>query len=260
MLTEAGKALLNYAQKILDLEEEARAEIMGEKQVLGSLTIRAPESFVTYRLPPVIRRFRTLLPKVRLHFITCTVEGLHKDLQKGVVDLAFLLTDSIQAGDLQLEAMGEESLVMVAAPDHPLAGVSRFGTEALEGETILLSMVDCSYRRLFEDILAEKNVCPGMILEFHSMAAIKRCAAAGLGITIIPEISVQDGLSRGDLTVLPWEEGKLEAASLMIWHQDKWLSPSLKVFMDVTRQFFNEEESGALLPINPDLSPDSLTT
>ncbi len=245
MLTEAGERLLNYAQKMLDLEEEARAEVMGDKQVQGSLTIRVPESFITYRLPPVIRRFRSLLPKVRLHFITCTVEGLHKDLQKGVVDLAFLLTDSIQAGDLQMEALGVESLVMVGAPDHPMAGVDRLETGFLTGETILLSRVDCSYRRLFEEILAEENVNPEMTLELHNVAAIKRCAAAGLGITIIPEVSVREEVARGELAVLPWAEGGLEIASLMIWHQDKWLSPSLKVFMKVTRQFIcDEQQSG----------------
>ena len=106
MLTDAGQRLLNYSGKILDLEEETRAEVTESKEPEGSLTIRIPETFGIHYLPSIIMRFQDRFPKIRLHFITCEHEGLQKDLRKGITDLAFLLSESIQAGDLISEALG----------------------------------------------------------------------------------------------------------------------------------------------------------
>jgi len=107
LLTEAGERLLQYAGKILDLAEETRAEVTGTRQPQGSLTIRIPETFGVCRLPPVVKLFKSRFPKVRLSFTTCTHEGLAKDLRKGFTDLAFLMTESIQDADLELETLGE---------------------------------------------------------------------------------------------------------------------------------------------------------
>ena len=114
VLTEAGTQLLEYANKILDLVDESHSEMAAEKQPLGSLTIRIPETFGSHRLPPVIKEFHNRFPKVKLNFITCAHEGLEKDLRKGLTDLAFLLTESFQTSDLMAETLGFESVVLVA--------------------------------------------------------------------------------------------------------------------------------------------------
>ena len=243
LLTEAGKDLLNYAQKILDLEEEAQAQLRPEKQTQGSLTIRVPESFCIQHMPPVIARFREQLPRVRLKFITCAHEGLMQDLRKGVTDLAFLLTESIQAADLEAEILGFEQIVLVAAPAHPLASLPTVRASDLAGHTLLLSRVDCSYRRSLEQMLAQEKARPGMVLEFNSVAAIKQSVAQGLGITAIPLSAIKDELAKGALTTLAWSDAPLEVASLMIWHKEKWLSPSLSLFMQTTREAFSSDIS-----------------
>ncbi|MBI5603599.1 MAG: LysR family transcriptional regulator, partial [Deltaproteobacteria bacterium] len=158
LLTEAGERLLQYAHKVLDLTDEIRTELTQTQEPKGSLTIRIPESLGVHRLPPVIGEFHRRYPRVMLNFTLCTQEELQKDLRKGITDLAFLYADSIQAADLGFEVLGFESLVLVASPKHPLAGKKIVRTKDLEGETLLFSRVDCSYRKLWERILAEKGV------------------------------------------------------------------------------------------------------
>ena len=235
LLTEAGERLLQYARKILDLADETKAEVVRSKEPEGALTIRVPESFCVHRLPPVVKRFRSQFPKVGLSFVTCAVENLQKDLRKGITDLAFLLTESIQATDLEVEAMGFEHIILVANHGHPLAAKPKIKTRDLEGETILLSKVDCSYRRSFQQILDQQKVLPGTTLEFNSVAAIKQCVMEGVGITILPEVAVAQDIAQGRLASIAWEE-KLEVATLMIWYKDRWLSPTLSAFMDMTRE------------------------
>jgi DNA-binding transcriptional LysR family regulator len=236
-LTEAGENFYQYACKMLELAETARADLIDGVRLAGSLTIRVPESFCVHRLTPAVVEFHNRMPNVKLRFITCAQEGLKRDLRKGVTDLAFLLTESIQSKDLAVENLGTEHLVFVAAANHPLSKIDQFEIDMLADHTLLLSRVDCSYRRILEQMMQELRCDPKMVLEFNSMAAIVECVAAGLGVTLIPEIAVSRELERQKLITLPWSESNIEVAQLMIWHREKWLSPIMKGFMDTAREF-----------------------
>jgi DNA-binding transcriptional LysR family regulator len=242
LLTEAGERLLPYARKMLDLSEEARSHISGAAIPTGNLTIRVPESMAVWRLPRVIARFHEQFPKVRLTFTTCAHDGLQKDLRKGVTDLAFLLVEGIQAGDLESEILGFENIVMVAAPHHPLAGKSILTLEDLAGQSLLLSKVDCSYRRILEATLKQEEIQVEKIVTFHSVTALKACVMAGLGVTILPESAVAHDAERQKLVRLPCEEGTFEVAILMIWYREKWLSPALQAFMKMAKDAMKEDQ------------------
>jgi DNA-binding transcriptional LysR family regulator len=234
-LTKAGERLLDYARKMADLEDEARAWVSGEEEARGSLTVRVPESLCAYRMGRVIRHFRERFPNVRLSFTACTMEGLDKDLRQGVTDLAFIMIDTIRAGDLIVEALGVERLVLVACPEHRLAGLASVGPDDLRDETLVLSKADCSYRRIFEGLLSDKGVRTAAGVEFSSAAALRGCIMDGVGISILPELAVRHDVAAGRLVLLNWAEGDLETAVLMIRHKDKWLSPPLAAFMDMVR-------------------------
>ncbi|MES9995690.1 LysR substrate-binding domain-containing protein [Desulfovibrio aminophilus] len=235
-LTEAGRRLQEFARKLLDLEDEARSWVAGESEARGTLTIRVPETLCTFRMPGVLRRFRRRFPNVGLFLTTCALEGLDKDLRRGVTDLAFLFADSVAAGDMTVEALGSESLLLVVSPAHRLASLSEVAPDDLRDEPLLVSRVDCSYRRMFERLLKEEGVRCGAGLEFSSVAGLKSCLAGGLGVAVLPETSVRGELAAGRLKALPWSGGDLETAVLMLRHKDKWLSPTLEAFMETARE------------------------
>jgi DNA-binding transcriptional LysR family regulator len=118
--------------------------------------------------------------------------------------------------------------------------------EALNGETLLFSEVDCAYRRSFEQILDQKRIRPGAVLEFSSTAAIKQSVRAGIGITVLPQIAVAEELARGELCLLACADGRMEVAQMMVWYREKWLSPALTAFMAVTRDVVARQTRGAL--------------
>lgn len=236
-LTQAGERLLEYGRKLLDLESEARAWTAGETGAGGALAVRIPESLCVNRLPRVLGRFRERYPKVGLSFPTCSAEGLtREDLRKGLVDMAFLLADGVQALELRVECLGVEPLGLVAAPGHPLAARKAVSPGDLHGRTMLFTKSDCRYRRDFERMLAEEGVSPVADLEFASLEALKRCVAAGLGVSVMPLSAIRAEAAGGTLKILPWTGDALETAVLMVWHRDKWLSPALTAFMDLARR------------------------
>jgi len=137
---------------------------------------------------------------------------------------------------MDVEALGFEPVVLVASPEHRLGKERLVRTVDLRGEKILLTRVDCSYRRLFEGILEEGGIPIDSTVIFHSEETLKRCVMAGMGITVLPLISATDDIRRGRLKRLAWREGEFEDAVLMIWYRERWLSPSLTAFMDIARR------------------------
>lgn len=234
-LTEAGHMLVQYSQKMLDIEKETMAKVAGWEEPYGSISVRIPQSIGTYLLPSVLSEFTTKFPKVGLDISSCAYHSLQHELKTGIIDVAFLLADSIPFAELKAELLRIEPLVIVSSPDHPLAKQPVLHIRDLTGRSILLPKHDCSYKMVFEQILTEAKVDSATLIELNSIEAIKQCVIKGIGVTIIPRMSVTQEIAQQKLIILPWSEEQLETAILMIWHKDKWLSPTLQAFMDTVK-------------------------
>jgi DNA-binding transcriptional LysR family regulator len=235
VLTAAGQKMLKYAHKILAIEEEALAEINGKAESPGLLTLRMPQTIATYYLPSVLNEFARRFPQIHLDVSSCAFYSLAHELSIGTVDLAFLLTDTISTAQLDFELLKVQPLNLVASPLHPLANRDMVTYKDLQGQTLFLPKADCGYRMMFEQAMTQRNVKPSSVIELNSIEAIKKIVMTGMGITIIPDISIGDELMQNKLVPLAWEEA-LETGVLMIWHKDKWFSKALTAFMDIFRK------------------------
>lgn len=236
MLTDEGYRLLVYAEKLLDLAEVARSALSTTEQPAGAVTISAPETLCTYRLPPLLQRFRATFPQIQVHFRPLPVPDLRRSVLEGRVDVAFVLEEPLRATGLIVEPLLRERLLVLAPPDHPLAHSTRVTPADIEGEPVLLTEVGCSYRNLFKRALSGVGVYPTTNLELTSVEAIKQCVMLGMGITVLPEVAVQQEVTQGRLVALPWSEPNFEVVTQMLWHRDKWQSLALKSFLSLTRE------------------------
>ncbi len=84
---------------MLDIEEEMKAEIVSKDEPQGSLAIRIPETISIYYLPRIVKTFHRRFPKVALHFNSCSYYSLQQELQSGITNLAFLITDVFQGDE-----------------------------------------------------------------------------------------------------------------------------------------------------------------
>lgn len=242
VLTDAGRTLLGYAERILDLHEEARGALSGGGEPAGSLTLSAPETLFTYRLPRLLRRFGERFPDVRLTFRPTPCSDLEARVADGSLDVAFHLSAPVRSAALKVEALVEEPLLVLAPPDHPLALSEGAGPEDLEGEQVLLTEAGCSYRNMFERVLSEAGANPAKTLEFDSVEAIKQCVIAGMGVAVLPAVAVEAELRRGELASLPWSGPGLAVFTQVLRHKDKWLSPALEAFLDTARETIGDGE------------------
>lgn len=235
-LTDAGANLLPYAEKMLNLAEEARTIVAGGEVPTGTLTITAPETICTYRLPALLRQFRRRYPQVRLLFRPYPYMDIRRGVNDGEIDIAFVIDEPLHSTSLMIEHLVPEPLLLLAAPDYPLAGKSELCTYDLEGEPFLLTEAGCSYRNTLERAFNEVGIHASTNLDFTSVEAIKQCTIAAMGITFLPAITVRQELEDGRLVALNWDQRTFEVVTQMIWHKDKWLSPALQAFLEIARE------------------------
>jgi DNA-binding transcriptional LysR family regulator len=215
---------------------------------MGSISVRAPQSVGTYLLPPVLLQFGRRYPRVGFDVSSCAFYSLRQELRSGIIDVAFLLADSINAPDLAVELVRLEPLVLVAGLNSSFAGNNagiRF--QDLNGQPILLPKHDCSYRMRLEERFSAEHISPSVMMEFNSIEAIKQCVMMGIGMTVIPEMAIKTELAQNRLQVLPWRDDPLETGVLMIRHRDKWISPALQAFMDLSKTVMKTADISPLI-------------
>ncbi len=235
-LTDAGRELLGYCDRLLALADEARERVTAQGVRQGTLKLRMPESLGLMLLPCLLGRFREAFPDIRLALHACSVESLPRDLFEGVYDLAFLLAESVDAAVLLAERLGCVDIVPVAAPDHALTINGRISLDDLSAQPLLLGTSDCSYRKPFERLLAGEGLTPRSLTEIAGMELLKRLVAGGIGYTLLPGPVANEEAQAGRMAVVDCPEARLETAVLMITHRDKWCCAVLRSFMDMARQ------------------------
>ena len=231
ILTESGRNLLTYTERILGLLDETKAAVcQTEENPSGNLNIGAPESVLTYRLPPVLKVFRERYPNVRLSLRPDQLSATRQKLDDGRVDLIFIIDEPIHDQNLCVDDLGVEPVVVVGPSDHVLARRKQIFGADLQGETLLLTEAGCCYRQRFEQALIAAKVHPKSVVEYSSIEAVKKCVASGMGIGVLPQISVRTEMRNGVLAPLRWKGPSLTMRRQLVWRRTKWISPALAAF------------------------------
>ncbi len=237
-LTDAGSRLLPYAEKMLNLSEEARSVVIGGDIPTGTLTVTAPESVCTYCLPEVLSRFRKRYPQVRLLFRPGSFSDIRRSVSEGEVDVGFVIDGPQISTALNIEVLAPAPLHLLVSPDHHLAGHAVVNSRDLEDEQFLLTEAGCAYRNMLEHGLHEAGLRISTHLAFEGIESIKQCTIASMGIAFLPEMTIKRELESGSLVTLNWEDQRFVATVQLLWHKDKWFSPALQAFLEVVREVF----------------------
>jgi len=235
VLTDAGRRFLPYAERALCTMDEGVRVVKSGSEPEGTLTIGAPESVMTYRLPEVLRRFQKKYPKVELQFRPYWDESVVRELESGRLDVAIVMAHTAEWPQMKSQKMGVEPILVLGEVGHPLARQKAVRPEDLAGQTMLLTEAGCGYRRNFERAMAEANAKPGSVTEFSSVEAIKQCLVAGMGLGVLPEIVVARELAAGQLSALRWAGPELDIGIHVVWHKDKWVSPNIAAFLNALK-------------------------
>lgn len=234
-LTEAGERLLPYAERLIDLADEARLAV--REPGAGTVIVGSVESIATYRLSPIVEFFHHRFPQLRLVVRASSCPDTEIALRRGELDLGFFMAAQTSHPGLSGIVLCEEELVVAAAPDHPLVGPAEVTTDELRKARILNTEWGCPYREVFEEALNEDSDEKIRLLEFGTIEAIKQMAANGLGVTLLPRFAVADEFASHHLAEVAWKP-PFTLFTQVAWRKGKWISKALKLFIDQTTTVF----------------------
>jgi DNA-binding transcriptional LysR family regulator len=223
-LTAEGHRLLSYAERLLQLSDEATLALR-DGRPMGRFRLGSLESAAGVRLPPILARFHALYPDVTVELCTAPTAPLIEKVLKFEIDAAFV-SEPFLAPGLETLPMFEEELIVISPP-----GASAETAAQLAGRTIIAFARGCSYRRRLEEWLAGAAASPERILEFASYHAIAACVAAGAGVAILPRSVLESLPARDQVTrhVLPPEIARNRTH--LVWRAPS--SPALDALMEI---------------------------
>jgi len=234
-LTHEGEKFLVYSRQIINMCEEAKNTVKHQSVPKGVLTIGAFESLCTTRIQGILKELYSEYPGIEIILKTIKSTEYKKLLLDNQIDVAFCLDRMITSSDFIVELAISEPLALLVEPNHPLAKSLRVYPQNIVDYTLILAEKDCSYRKTIMTILSDCGLTPKSIMEIGSIQAIKQLAISGLGIILLPKITVEEELSKRQLVELNWCGPSFDFFTQVICHKDKWMSPSLLTLLNMTK-------------------------
>jgi DNA-binding transcriptional LysR family regulator len=231
-LTRQGALLMEYADKIFGLVEEARYAVArpGAELVVGAL-----ETVGVHLLPGVLSRFRELCPEARVRVGLDNRGALFGAARRGEMDLCLTFGTPPKDSSLRAEILAEEPLVVIVPPSHALAGVERADLAALTVEPFLATEPGCGFREMFDSVFGA-TAAKTPIAEVSSIGTLSACVAAGMGLALLPLVAVRGLADRGEVDVVRIRDADLHTTVTMTWLDRNSANPTLLAFQQVLRE------------------------
>jgi DNA-binding transcriptional LysR family regulator len=242
-LTSKGLIFLEYAEKIINLANEAKEAVTDSDTPKGTLKIGVVESLCTIKLPELLEAFHIKYPEVKVIIKIGTCSELQNMLKNNAVDLIFTLGELIKDQDLISCMSKKENMVILASPLNKLKNNMNITLKDIEGESLILTEKGCSYRSVFEAMFHKEGLQPNLALEIGSIETIKSFVMKNLGITLLPLMTVEDELSKRSLVKLDLVDCDFNMMTQILYHRNKWLTPAMNTFIEELKSLYTKNEN-----------------
>ena len=237
-LTEVGAVFLPHAERVLQALNAGRDAIDSLRNLQsGSLILASATTVSTYILPGVLKTFRDRFPRVEVSVRSGRSEQV----------LAMLLQDEAQVGlvravfhqDIETKGLIEDELVLVANADHELAGRGSVTVEQLGDHPFIFFDRNSSYYSLAQGIFRQHGVVPRIQMELDSMEATKKMVEEGLGIAMLPRMSLDHELADGTLREIEIADMPNPTRQIaLISRRSRPLGPVAQAFVEIVQELF----------------------
>ena len=238
VLTQAGKELLPFMDKVLDSVDALNAYCRQRDGLQGTLTIAAPESLVTYQLQNVLKRFKEQAPDVKLCLKCMNCFAIHDTLCGSDVDIAIHYDVGTYPKRVAVTPLKRFSLVLIGSAQ--LSASDRdFMTQGQEKPLCnILNDPDAASLKMFQQYMRSKSITLKSSLEVWSIEAIKRSVMSNLGIAFLPRFTVESELRSGELIEMSTDIEKPEITAICAYQKGRWKSPAMALFLQILSEEF----------------------
>ncbi len=244
-LTDAGEAFLPYAVRILQMMKEGRNAVEEVRHLhLGHLRLGSALTISTYVLPKLLHQFRARHPGINVSVRTGRSEFV----------LQMVLNDEVQVGlvrslhhvDVETIPLYEDEIVLVVPKDHPFAERRQATLEEVTREPFILFDRGSSYFGLINSYFRQMGKVPRVAMELDSLEATKRMVEEGLGIAMVPKVTIERELQVGALVQVDIVDApSLSRTIALIYRRHRRRSRPVQAFIDLLRDIYHLEPAEA---------------
>jgi DNA-binding transcriptional LysR family regulator len=234
-LTDAGRLLRDYADRLLRLAEEAEFAVRDLRDLRrGRVLIGANEASVMAVLP-LINRFRELHPLVHVEVRRIPARQIGSEVAQGGLDFGVL---TFQPSEPRLSSLtlGGDELVMLVHPTHALARSREVPLAECGRQTVIAhndpSHVRDRVLRLFE----QHHIPANILVSLPSLEGIKRAVAMKMGVALLPRRCAELEIGRGELVALAVPEIRLRRQVRVIYRRGGERSHAAAAFLSVVEE------------------------
>ncbi len=231
-LTDEGKRLLGYAQRICRLADEMASGEDNSDNLSGLIHIAMASSLCN---PLVLERFTAfhkLHPNISVKVTMAGTDEMFRLLDHNEVDIVCTLDSHIYDSSYVISKEEQSGVHFVCATDDPLTNRKDLSISDLVNEPFLLTEKGMSYRRLMDEAFSRISVEIKPILELGDADIICKLVAEGTGISFLPDYVTEKAVKLGKIRRLDVSDCNIELWKQQIYHRNKWVSPAMKAVID----------------------------
>lgn len=240
-LTERGHELVSYAHRVRALTDDFKESLDKEEECRGHIHIVTPDSVCEEIIYSHYIDFHKRYPGISVKFTTADTTVMFDMLDHNEADAIITLDSHTYRRDYVIAK--EEPLAMhfVANANSKFAGKRGLTMKDIAAEPFILTEFGQGYRRVFDKELAKKSLDITPVLEIGRTDIITRILTEGDMISFLPDFVTKELMMAGKLAYLDVTDMNVDIWKQLIYHKNKWVSKSLKTFIDyITAHEFAE--------------------
>lgn len=209
-LTPKGRELLGYAEQALALQREIKRRIGAPEALSGVVRIGVAELIAVTWLPRFTAMVRERYPAVTLQFEVAMNPSMVHGVRSGDLDIALIIQPERQT-ELQMRHLGTVPFAWMAGASFELPERD-VTVEDLRRWPIIYQSVDSHMNQLMDAIMYPGGGGRRSGTSCNSLAARISLTAAGLGVSLMPRVTLERDIQEGRLRVLPMEPRHVEVS------------------------------------------------
>lgn len=244
-LTVAGEHYVRTARQILQMEanlKEQLADIASLKK--GRIIMGLPPARAAYVLPFVLSKFRNHYPGVELRTLEKNSTVLKQAVLSGEADFAFLPWLEEEAG-LEGETLFMEELFLVASKgkicQEHLKSPGIVDFERIKDMDFVLLRQNRGIRQMVEGIFLQYGTEPKAVMETSSNESAYRLAAAGLGLAIVPAMTLYTVRNEPEIEIYHLSEKGMRWPLAFVHRKGEYLNVLKLELSDLLQELFEAQ-------------------
>lgn len=231
-LTDKGRNLLSYAQRICHMCQEMSLETNTSNEPRGTIRLAMADSLCSPLISKGFSELRDKYPYISLKVMTAGTDEMFRLLDHNEVDIVCTLDNHIYNANYVVASEEKIGVHFVCSSKSSLAQSPSLSISDLLPHPFFLTEKGMSYRRLMDEILARDNIEIRPVLEIGHADIICELVAKDIGISILPDYITEDAVRKGAIKRLNVPECEPELWKQLLHHRDKWLSPQMQAVIN----------------------------